>query len=350
MSAIQSGNGALPEVVALMAVHNEADLLGAVLSHLSGQGIGIYVLENWSTDGSAEIARGFIGKGVVGIEQFPEKRDEGYNLRTILERKAQLAWEMGRSGARWVVHHDADEIRESPWPGVNLREGLGRVAAEGYDAVDEVVLVFRPTDEGFAPGMSPADYFRQFTWDRARAPLTHVKSWLQNGQKADLALFGGHSAEFEGRRVYPLPFINRHYPVRSSAQGRRKLAERQARCAAESIERGWHVHYQGAEEAVIYPPDHPDLIVYEELAVKRMIAEHATHPEPAMLQAQMANLRWELANARDAIRRLQQREPPLRHRVADRLNDGLKRIGVLHDVAKRMLNRREDQPENQRPS
>ena len=136
-ASIALGTCAVPDVVAIIHAYNEAEILEATLAHLTGQGIGVYLLDNWSTDGTVTIAHSFLGKGVVGVESFPEIGPVdagGYDLRLFLRRKEVLAVALKRLGARWIIHYDADELRESPWPGISLCDGLRQVESEGFNA------------------------------------------------------------------------------------------------------------------------------------------------------------------------------------------------------------------------
>ena len=59
---------------------------------------------------------------------------------------------------------------------------------------------------------------------------------------------GGHDVQFEGKRLYPLKFLTKHYTLRSYIQANRKLyQERFPRIRKERAERGWHVHYNALE-------------------------------------------------------------------------------------------------------
>lgn len=60
----------------------------------------------------------------------------------------------------------------------------------------------------------------------------------------NLAESGGHDVQFAGRRIYPLKFLLKHYPLRNRAQAERKVfQERAPRASRERRERGWHTHY-----------------------------------------------------------------------------------------------------------
>jgi hypothetical protein len=54
---------------------------------------------------------------------------------------------------------------------------------------------------------------------------------------------GGHDVSFPGRRVYPFPFLLRHYPFRSSEQASRKLFEDRKLDPDEFQATQWGSHY-----------------------------------------------------------------------------------------------------------
>ena len=127
-------------VIAIIAAFNEADIIGPVLTHLIDQGISAYLIDNHSSDETAAIAARFTGRGVVGIECFtasPARIPERFDWRALLRRKEALASELS---ADWFIHHDADEFRESPWPGMRLIEAIEQVDAAGYNTIDFIWL------------------------------------------------------------------------------------------------------------------------------------------------------------------------------------------------------------------
>jgi glycosyltransferase involved in cell wall biosynthesis len=229
-------------VVALMSVYNEEDLVGPSIEKLVGDSVGVYVIDNWSTDRTAEIVRGFAGRGLVGFEQFPSAPSGRFELRALLEREAEVAATLQ---ADWCIHHDADERRCGPWPGVGLRRALWRVDRAGYSAVDHTVLNYRPVDDDFRPGSDFEQHMRHFEFGRTSDMMLQIKAWKNVG-RVDLAGTGGHEATFPGRRVFPYRFLLKHYPIRSQAHGERKVfRERVARWDPAERARGWHNHYDG---------------------------------------------------------------------------------------------------------
>jgi SAM-dependent methyltransferase len=229
-------------VVALMTAYNEADIIAASLRHLFAQGVEVYLLDNWSNDSTFEIAGEFLGRGLAGVERFPAGgASRSYDWRELLGRVEELSRTIE---ADWFIHHDVDELRESPWPGVSLREGLFRVERGGFNAVDHTVVNFRPVDDDFAAGSDFESHFNFFEFGRAQPDFVQVKAWRNLGREVSLADSGGHDVRFDGRRVYPYKFLLKHYSIRSQRHGERKvLGERQPRWNAGEKASGWHTHY-----------------------------------------------------------------------------------------------------------
>jgi glycosyltransferase involved in cell wall biosynthesis len=234
-------------VAAVMAFFNEADVVVPAAEKLLAQGVEVYLIDNWSTDGSYEAVAQELGPRLAGLERFPaDGPAESFDLHSLLSRKEQVARTLR---ADWFIHCDADEIRESPWPGVPLRDAIYRVEREGFNAINHTVLEFHPVDNGFRPGTDFEDYFRYFSFAAHGSHFIQVKTWKNSGQPFSLADRAGHQVTFEGRRVYPYKFLVKHYPVRSQEHGRRKVfGERRARYLPAARARGWHVHYDPLPE------------------------------------------------------------------------------------------------------
>src|SRR5262245_21731868 len=122
-------------VTAIIATYNEADVIGQVVADLVRQRVQVYLLDDGSTDGTVAQVEPWVGRGVVGIERRPPAATSSW--AAILRRKEELARELE---ANWFLHQDADELRESPWEGVALRDAIRRVDRLGYDAIDFEVL------------------------------------------------------------------------------------------------------------------------------------------------------------------------------------------------------------------
>jgi hypothetical protein len=298
-------------VIAIIAAYNEADVIGPVVGDLIAQGVWVYLLDHASADGTVAAVEPYWGRGLLGIERFPHARGaaadaERFAWQAILERKEALARELT---ADWFIHHDADEFRESPWAGLGLAEAIRRVDRAGYNAIDFELLNFWPTHDDFRPGTDVRVAFPLYepgqSWDRLQ-----IRCWKNLGGPVDLASSGGHEARFLGRRVFPLRFILRHYPVRGQRHGERKVRlERRARVLPAERARGWHVQYDQVTEGHSFLRDPATLTVYDPDAVRVGLAlrhrgvEELEARVDALEQAGAA-LRADVAAARADIARL----------------------------------------------
>lgn len=241
---------------AILATYNEADIIEESVLKLIAGGVNVFVIDNGSTDRTAEILAPLVGKGVVDIRtvKFHEEGREIYDWTSILHMKEALSKELGFD---WYLHVDADEIRYSPWPHLSLCEGLDRVDRSGYNLVNFKLFNFRLTQDIAAssdyerdmPDYSGGEYFNQY----------QVKAWKAHPD-IDIVGYGGHIALRPDARIYPLRFIHKHYPVRSLEHGRRKiLLERKQRFSTAEKQRGWHVQYDQMAEVspqeVFWTPD-----------------------------------------------------------------------------------------------
>ena len=224
--------------VAYICVYNEADILPWTLRHLIEQGMRVYVIDNWSTDGSDEIARGF---ALDGFERFPaDGPAPQFSLIDALNRKAELA---RASDANWCMHQDADEIRRSPRTGESLVDGFARVGQK-FNAVNFRVYHFLPTDDSYSG--DPEKHFTHYEQTHSDAHMRQVKAWKNTGQTVDLATAAGHFASFRGIAVAHEKFILKHYPLRTVTQAKRKvLEERLPRYPQSENDKKWHVQYRG---------------------------------------------------------------------------------------------------------
>jgi hypothetical protein len=197
-------------VVAFVPVLNEIDVLELTLQYLIDQGIDVYVLDKWSTDGSYELTHDYLGRGVIGLERFPREGPMKVDTQVALLRRVEHM--ASTIPADWFVYHDADERRVSPWTGVTLRDGLFRVDQQKFNAIDHTVIEFLPA------GCSGDDAHRiqrrdQFTFSAEPRHFVQRTAWKAQPAQIQLADSAGQDVTFPGRRVYPYKFLLRHYPI-----------------------------------------------------------------------------------------------------------------------------------------
>jgi hypothetical protein len=260
-----------PRVVAILPAFNEGDVIRSVVGDLVSQGVEVYLLDNLSTDDTVAEASAFLGQGLLHVERFPH--DAGYPARNerelvwrdMMRRVEDVAVELG---ADWYLFTNADEFRESPWPGVGLREAIARVEAAGYNAISFELLNFRPVDDSFVPGTDVREALTAYEPGDAFDAL-QVKGWKSDGTRPDLVSNAGHDVRIPDRRVFPVPFLLRHYPIRGESHGRRKvLGERLPRFAAEERAVGMHVQYDELAAGERFTWDPAELRPYDGAQVR----------------------------------------------------------------------------------
>jgi hypothetical protein len=292
-------------VVALISAFNEGDIISSVIGHLVENGAEVYLLDNHSNDDTVDQARQWLGRGLIHIELFPPdaatepEAATAYDWTAILRRKEELARELG---ADWYMHHDADEIRESPWPGLSLTEAIGWVDGLGYNCIDYNLFNFRPVDDGFRQGSDPRSYFRLYE-EGAEFDRMQLKTWKNTGAPVSLVPSGGHQASFEGRRVFPIPFLLLHYPIRGQTHGTQKVfAERKNRFLEREREQGWHVQYDRFEEEThtfLRDPAELKLFDLDQARLECMLPGNALENLSERLTRIDTELQWRLAQKED---------------------------------------------------
>lgn len=230
--------------LAIIAAYNEGDILDEVIDDWLKQGCDVHLIDNWSTDDSWEISRRWAAThpGRVSIERFPDSPRSTYEWVPILNRKADVA---ARYPGRWIIHSDADEIRRSPFPGINLADAFDIAAQAGASRIDFRVINFRPISAGDAP-VSIQRSLRWFDFGTRPGHLLQTKAWLQGRTRVDLASSGGHEARFEGASDFRYKFLLKHYPLRSAAHAKRKIeCERHGRRSPFEYDvLKFHTHYE----------------------------------------------------------------------------------------------------------
>lgn len=245
-------------VVAIMRAYNEIDIIEPVVRYTAAQGVDVYIIDNWSTDGTYERAQALQSQGVIGVERFPpDGPPELFQHKQLLERIETVSRTLDAS---WIIHHDIDEFRESPWPDVTLRDALYHVDRCGYTAINHLMINFYAPAPTFQSGDDPQAHFTRFELQGRSGFLMRVNAWKNTGQRVHLVPTGGHRVDFPDCRVYPYRFLIRHYPLRQPEQAARKIRDRQRRVPRLARWLGWHHAYDHLD------PD--DETLFEELCHK----------------------------------------------------------------------------------
>ncbi|HEY1834192.1 MAG TPA: glycosyltransferase family 2 protein [Solirubrobacteraceae bacterium] len=220
-------------IVAMLQVYNERRFIAGCIEHLHEQGVGVYVIDNESSDDTLQIAERYEGRGVVGIETLP--RDGTFALNPQCERQEQLARTLD---ADWLMHHDADEIRVSPTRGQTLAEAIAEVDEAGFNAVNFFEFTFLPVRE--SPDHDHPDFQRTMHWYYPFLPWfpARLNAWKRQDGPIDLTTMGGHQVKFEGLAMAPESLYMRHYLYLSAEHAREKFLQR--RYSAKEVDEGFH--------------------------------------------------------------------------------------------------------------
>lgn len=190
-------------VCAVLLVKDEADIIGQTVRHLLGQLDHVVVVDNLSTDATAEIA------AELGAEVARDPEP------AFFQDTKMTAWaqEMRNRGFEWMIPCDADEFWYS-YDGATLATRLGSLDPEVDVAVaaifDHVPTRIDPDD---------VDPFRRIAWHRRTvSPIWGVKVACRLHDGLSIG-YGNHSAFLNGGPAKErVALAIRHYPYRTADQ------------------------------------------------------------------------------------------------------------------------------------
>jgi glycosyltransferase involved in cell wall biosynthesis len=192
-------------VIAVLTTFNEEVFIRPLIEHLLSQGVELYLMDNCSTDGTVDVARGYLGHGVTGIETIA--RNGVFSLRAQLKRKEEL---FASLEADWFMHIDADEIHHTPRCNTTLAESFLRSEQNGFNAVNFLEFTFVPTSE--SPDHDHPDYQESMHWYYPFLPsFPHRLNAWKRHPAVELEWSAGHLVRFPGLVMDPVSLHMRHY-------------------------------------------------------------------------------------------------------------------------------------------
>lgn len=197
----------LPRVLAVVTTLNDEDIIAATIERLVKEGIELYMVDTGSTDDTIGEATRWLNRGLIGTEIH--RVDPGAaGAATLLHRRAEICH---REQADWYLYQGGDEISYGPWPGLSLLKSILHVDKLGFERIESRRITLRPVDDSF---------------QRGRDPAVHFKFW-EDTPRAESELMCWKRGTADAGRLFPIEFLTCCYPIRSSDQGRKKLAVRQ---------------------------------------------------------------------------------------------------------------------------
>jgi glycosyltransferase involved in cell wall biosynthesis len=219
-------------IVAIIACRNEELYLANCLQHLLDNGISFAIIDNESTDGTAELLKcPKFRKGLVDYKSLPF--NGVFELRAQLAAKEEMA---ERLRADWVIHHDADEVMHSYHHGETILDAVERLAATGANVINFDEFVFLPIDHVYKPG-SGWQLMRHYYFFQP-APCRLMRAWNKYDGKC-MVVRDGHRRAGEIIRVAGESLVLRHYIFRSQAHAYLKYTLRSF-SGHETRNLGWH--------------------------------------------------------------------------------------------------------------
>jgi len=219
-------------VTAILAIRNEEAYLVNCLRHLVGNGIRFAIIDNESTDGSAEIyRRREFASSLVGVWQAPFSGV--YALADQLQRKQQL---VDAIDTDWVVHLDADEMMHPYRQDETLNSALSRLDTAGWNAVNFDEFVFLPVEGDYTPEAAGYPALKFYYFFEPYAPRL-MRAWRKRSGFS-IVESGGHVLGGSDLRLAPEHLALRHYMVLNQAHALTKYTTRVF--AKDELARGWH--------------------------------------------------------------------------------------------------------------
>ena len=234
-------------VIAAMVVRNERPCIGNCLRHLIENGIDYVIVNNASTDGTAQLLQQpYFAKHLVGYQTLPYKGYMDWESLMLARQAAADAID-----ADWILYVSADEIMHSYNAGETLSAAIERVDAAGFDVIDFNEFVFLPIETDYVPdqeGPQPLRHYYFFEDERPRLMRARKKRLRVSHVEQ-----GGHVLSGEPIRLSPESFALRHYMFRNQTHAFEKYANRSF--APRELARGWHWHgYRHPVANFAFPP------------------------------------------------------------------------------------------------
>ncbi len=228
----------------LLFCYNEDHILAETLRHYLGQGIDLVVFDNFSTDGSLQIARGFQERRDLPgrLLDIVSVKTDGYEWGKIL-RAASDYMHARLAYYRWIMLIDADSFYFSPVRGAPLASFIFACDRFGYNIIGGNLYEFYPTDRddsAVSAALERMRYCRAMPWEEK---VVQEKIFRYH-PGVDFYSEFGHRILRPAPRPSPVRFIYNHYPWVSHEHGLKKIfQDRKPRYVERRQNPVNHMHY-----------------------------------------------------------------------------------------------------------
>ena len=219
----------------ILFCYNEEHIIAETLRHYLSQGIDLAVFDNYSTDSSGDIIKGFLnrqGQYAGEIREVIRVKTQGYDWKYIL-RRANGYMHKNLRRYEWILLIDADAFYFSPVRGLTLLEYMDAVKKYGYNIINGLVCNFYPTEKD---DLAITSHIERIRYYRVEDVAPQQKIFLYH-PTIKFYTSDGHSCLRGAPRVFMNPpFIYKHYGWVSCEHGLKKIfLERKRRYAEKRL-------------------------------------------------------------------------------------------------------------------
>ena len=231
-------------ICGLFFCYNEDHILAESLRHYLGLGIDLVMFDNFSTDGSLQIARGFQERRDLPgrLLEIVSVKTDGYEWGKIL-RAASNYMHDRLAHYRWIMLIDADSFYFSPVRGAPLASFILACDCLGYNIIGGNLYEFYPTerdDSAVSATLARMHYHREMPWEEKMAQ----EKIFRYHPGVDFYSEFGHRILRPAPRLSPVRFIYNHYPWVTYEHGLKKIfQDRKPRYVERRQNPVNHMHY-----------------------------------------------------------------------------------------------------------
>ncbi len=229
------------KIIAYLCVYNEEDILEEnVLYHTAQQGVDIVVIDNGSTDATADIIKRLAGEN--RILDHVRYTTERFSLQQLTRAGFELA---RKHNPDWIIHLDASTFLESgSGSDVPLSEQIRKADEAGYNVISLASYDFYPTERD---DPDESSVFKRMKFYANTIYTNRLQEKIFKNLDG-LLTHNGHKIIFPKsaeKKISDKKAVMRHYIFRSAPHGVRKILERKNRWDAAERADNHHTHYDG---------------------------------------------------------------------------------------------------------
>lgn len=203
-------------VISFMIASNEEKIILPCLNYLISNGLEVYIMNKDSSDSTGDLARSLLGKGVIGVEDFHcTSSASSSQYECLMDRIAEIS---NMIKPNWLIHHNANELMESPWPWVTLKNAIYYVDQCGFNCIDHSILNFSLMRDGFRTDSDFNAYYKYKEWGSDTDQSQQINVWKQLDQPVHLT-----HVDFERSYPFPYKFFIRKYIHSSQNEETKKI-------------------------------------------------------------------------------------------------------------------------------